>query len=83
MITAIRPDESKDTYRCPICGREYRICDEPTCKCFDGPKATLTDQVAILARCIDTLTERVTTLEKQAKIARNQQAYRNAYEGMR
>lgn len=36
MITAVRPDEQKETYTCPMCGQEHRWCDEP-CVGHDVP----------------------------------------------
>jgi hypothetical protein len=28
----ICPGDKVDTYECPICGRWYRLCDEPMCE---------------------------------------------------
>jgi hypothetical protein len=44
-VIDICPVDNAETYECPICGAEYRMCDEPECAHTDDEWRTYMDHV--------------------------------------
>jgi hypothetical protein len=44
----ICPGDKVDTYECPICGRWYRLCDEPMCEHTDAEWRAFMDHVEVM-----------------------------------